>query len=63
MTDKQITEREENYEYPPRLRIECKQMDISKALHSTFVVYKKSKDKEDECIARFTINKGITGKV
>ena len=36
-------------------------MDISKALHSTFVVCKKNKDKEEECIARLSINKGITG--
>ena len=36
-------------------------MDVSKALYSTFEVYKKNKDKEEECIARFSINKDITG--
>lgn len=38
-------------------------MDISKALHSTFEVYKTNKDKEEECIARFSINKEIIGAV
>ena len=37
-------------------------MDVSKALYSTFEVHKKNKDKE-ECIARFSINKEITGTV
>ena len=60
LKNKEIKEHEKKFEYPPRLQIECTQLDGSKPLHSSFVVSKKKKSMEsrEEHIAQFPIKKG-----
>ena len=60
LTVKQIKERERNFEYPPRLKINCEQMDASKPLCSSFKISKRSKDEEIP-IAQFPLVKKVTG--
>ena len=61
LTVKQIKERERNFEYPPRLKINCEHMDTStKPLQSRFTISKRSKDKEIP-IAQFPLVKKVTG--
>ena len=56
-----MKEREENYEYPPRLQIDCIQLDSSSSLLSSFVVSKKSTAMEEKDVVKFTLKKNITG--
>ena len=60
LTVKEIKEREERFEYPPRLQIKCKQIDPSKPLYSSFKVSKRSKNKEVP-IAQFLLEKTLPG--
>ena len=60
LTVKEIKEREDRFEYPPRLQIKCKQMDPSKPLYSSFKISKRSKNKETS-IAQFSIDKIVPG--
>ena len=60
LTVEQIKEREESFEYPPRLQITCEQIDNSKSLYSSFKVSKRSKDKEKP-IAQFPLVKKVAG--
>ena len=55
-----MKERENDFQYPPRLIINCKQMDASKPLCSSFKVSKRSKDEEIP-IAEFPLFKKVTG--
>ena len=60
LTVEQIREREESFEYPPRLQIKCEQIDNSKSLYSSFKISKRSKDKEKP-IAQFPLVKKVAG--
>ena len=60
LTVEQIREREESFEYPPRLQITCAQIDNSKSLCSSFRVSKRSKDMEKP-IAEFPLVKQVAG--
>ena len=60
LTVKEIKEREERFEYPPRLQMKCKQIDPSKPLYSSFKVFKRSKNKEIP-IAQFLLEKASPG--
>ena len=60
LTVEQIREREESFDYPPRLQIKCEQIDASKPLYSSFEVFKSTKSKE-VLIARFSLVKKVTG--
>ena len=58
----QIKEREESCDYPPRLQIKCKQINISKSLYSSFVISKKSKNMDTSMpIAQFSLEKEVKG--
>ena len=46
LTVEQIREREQSFEYPPRLQIKCEQIDYSKSLYSSFEISKRSEDME-----------------
>ena len=59
-TVEQIREREECFEYPPRLQIRCEQIDDTKPLYSSFKVSKRSKDRE-MLIAKFPLIKKVSG--
>ena len=61
LTVEQIREREESFDYPPRLKIECVQIDVSKSLFSSFVVSKRSKNMETTPIAQFLVIKKVLG--
>ena len=60
LTVKEIRERQERFEYPPRLQIKCKQIDPSKPLYSSFIVSKRSKNKE-VTIAQYLLDKTSPG--
>ena len=56
LTVEEIIKKEESYEYPPRLQIECKQIGDFKPLYSSFVISKKDKRNEIiEDIAQFSL--------
>ena len=60
----QIKEREESCDYPPRLQIKCKQINVSKSLYSSFMISKKSKNMDPDTsvpIVQFSLDKEITG--
>ena len=59
LTVEQIKEREESCEYPPRLLIECQQIDPSKPLYSNFTVAKRNKSMEEKVIAQFPLVKKV----
>ena len=56
----QIREREESFEYPPRLQIRCEQIDDTKPLYSSFKLSKRSKNREMP-IAKFSLIKKVSG--
>ena len=56
-----MKKREESCEYPPRLKIECQQVNSAKSLNSVFKVSKQSKDKSEVVIAQFIVHKKVTG--
>ena len=60
LTVEEIREREERFEYPPRLQIKCKQVDASKPLYSSFKISKRSKNEETP-IAEFILDKTVAG--
>ena len=62
LTVEEVKEREERFEYPPRLQIKCKQTDASKPLYSSFKVSKRSNNKEVP-IAQFLLDKMVAGTV
>ena len=53
-----MKERERNFEYPPRLKINCQQIDASKSLCSSFMVSKRS-NSEETPIAQFPLVKRL----
>ena len=53
-----MREREETFDYPPRLRIECVHIDSSKPLYSSFKVSKKH---NNIMIGEFSLVKQVTG--
>lgn len=55
-----MREREKCFEYPPRLLIKCEQIDDSKPLSSSFVISKRSKNKEIP-IAQFSLVNQVSG--
>ena len=55
-----MIEREDNFEYPPRLQVECRQNGSSKSLFSNFVICKVNNRKEER-IAQFSLTKKVTG--
>ena len=61
LTREQMEEREESCEYPPRLQIECEQVNPAKSLKYILKVSKKSKDTSKVIIAQFTVKKEVTG--
>ena len=60
MTVEEIREREEQFEYPPRLQIDCQQIDPSKPLSSSFKISKRSKNNEAP-IAKILLRKQVAG--
>ena len=62
LTVDQIREREEDYEYPPRLKIECQQIDASKSLQFSFEVSKRNMNNDIQPVAQFSLNKIRKGK-
>ena len=60
MTVEEIREREEQFEYPPRLQIDCQQIDPSKPLSSSFKISKRSKNNEVP-IAKILLRKQVAG--
>ena len=56
----QIKEREESFEYPPRLQIKCEQIDDTKPLIFSFEVSKRSKNMKIP-IAKFSLVKKVSG--
>ena len=58
LTVEQMKERQRNFEYPPRLKINCEQIDASKPLCSSFKVSKRGKGEETP-IAEFPLFKGL----
>ena len=63
LTPEEIREREEDYEYPPRLQIECKQTDTYKSLQSSFKISKRNINNEIQHIAQFPLNNIMKGNV
>lgn len=64
LTTEQIKQREERFQYPPRLQIECEQNKPCEPLHSSFQVYKRYKElsiKAPVPIARFLLVKKASG--
>ena len=61
LTAEEMKQREENYEYPPRLQLDCTQLDNSKSLLSSFVVSKKFTAMEEKEVAQFKLNKKVAG--
>ena len=63
LTVEEIMEREERFEYPPRLQIKCKQMDACKPLFSSFEISKRNKKLNEKIIpiAEFIVNKAVAG--
>lgn len=62
LTIEEMEKRENDFQYPPRLKINCKQVGASKSLCSSFKVSKRSKDKEIILIAEFPLDKKVTGR-
>ena len=60
LTVEQIREREQCFEYPPRLQIKCKQIKPDKPLYSGFKVNKRNK-KMEVPIAQFSLIKEVVG--
>ena len=60
LTVKEIRQRQERFEYPPRLQIKCKQINPSKPLYFSFKVSKRSKNKE-VTIAQYLVDKTLPG--
>ena len=60
LTVEQIKEREESFEYPPRLQIKCEQINPLKSLDSNFKIFKTTKNNEVP-IATFPLVKKVTG--
>ena len=60
-TVEQIKEREESFEYPPRLQIKCEQIDDSKSLYSSFEVSKRNNN-QDIPIATFSLIRKVAGE-
>ena len=58
LTVEEIKTREASFDYPPRLQIQCEQIDVSKPLYSSFQVSKKYKNM---VIAEFPLVKKVTG--
>lgn len=58
LTVEEIRERETNFDYPPRLQIQCEQIDTSKPLYSSFEVSKRHKNM---VVAVFPLVKKVTG--
>ena len=58
LTKEEMREREETFDYPPRLRIECVHIDSSKPLCSSFTVSKKH---NNVAIGEFLLVKQVTG--
>ena len=56
LTAKEIKEREESYDYPPRLQIRCYQIDASKALLFSFTISKRTMNSQTN-IAQFVVKK------
>ena len=53
-----MREREETFDYPPRLRIECVHIDSSKDLCSSFKVSKKH---SNDIVGEFSLVKLVSG--
>ena len=60
LTIEEIKERENSFDYPPRLQITCEQLDASKPLFSNFQVSKRSKHLERP-IVQFPLVKTMSG--
>ena len=60
LTVEQLKEREESFDYPPRLQIKCEQINPLKSLYSNFKVFKTTK-KNKVPIATFPLVKKVTG--
>ena len=60
LTVEEIREQEEQFEYPPRLQIDCQQIDPSKPLNSSFKISRRSKNNEAP-IAKFLLRKKMAG--
>ena len=60
LTVEEIREREERFEYPPRLQIDCQQNDSSKPLNCSFEISKRSKNNEAP-IAKHLLHKKVAG--
>lgn len=58
LTVEEIKEREASCDYPPRLQIQCEQIDFSKSLFSSFEVSKKNWKMP---IAQFPLVKKVSG--
>ena len=56
-----IEEQQSNFDYPPRLQIQCVQNDTSKSLYCTFEI-SKTHNMVNEVIADFVIIKKAAGK-
>ena len=59
-SDEHLKEKEEDGEYPPRFKFQCKQLGALETLPS-FVVSKVLKTKESKSIGRFPLDKTPTG--
>lgn len=59
LTPEEIKMRQESFDYPPRLQIECQQIDPSKSLYNKFDLYKRY---PNQVIAEFSLVKKVTGK-
>ena len=60
LTVEERREREESFDYPPRLRIECLQIDATKPLYSNFKVSKKH---NKNVIGEFSLIRQVTGNL
>ena len=58
LTVEEIRKREESFDYPPRLQIECEQIDDSKPLYSSFTISKKHSKVN---VAEFSLIKKVAG--
>ena len=58
-----MKEREKSFEYPPRLQIRCKQIDVSTPLYFSFKISKRSTKNMDNSkeIAQFSLDKEVAG--
>ena len=62
LTVKQMKEREKSFEYPPRLQIKCKQIEVSKPLYFSFKISKRSRNMDNSKeIAQFSLHKEVAG--